>query len=375
MARYNLVFWEPTVSPHKVPLFKALAALDAVNSVHQVSDTLLPPERAAMGWSVESDLSIMTTIAPSDDQVAEIVAEDRGRTVHLFSGLRWVPTIVKGLREVRKQRAQFGILSEPRVWDGPLGLARLAQSWLTEGWIRRHCHVVLGIGAHGPRWFRMAGYPVDRIFPFAYFLACHERHPQASLGAGGIPTLGYLGRLVESKGFGVFLDSLSLLKDRWSVVIAGTGNLEPKIASVIENLRNKHDITFRGVIPIQTVPQFLATVDLLAVPSLNRDDGWGGVVGEALFSGAAVAVSPLVGASVCVRSSAMGDVLPKATAEALAVSAGSIRRRSIFGMDDRAARSDWARSHISAEAGARYLVDVLDYLRTQGPRPRPFFES
>ena len=142
----RIVFWEPCESPHKSDLFTRLAALAPDIEVICCADTALPQARREQGWSVPEAAGWRTVIAPDARQIAQLVGEARETTLHIFSGIRWVPSIVAGLAEVRRTGARFALLAEPRVREGWRGALRFAQSWFTEGWLRRRAAFVLAIG-------------------------------------------------------------------------------------------------------------------------------------------------------------------------------------------------------------------------------------
>ncbi|RYF70730.1 MAG: hypothetical protein EOO22_13815, partial [Comamonadaceae bacterium] len=223
----RVVFWEPCESPHKSDLFTRLAALAPDIEVICCADTALPDERREQGWSVPEATGWRTVIAPDARQIAELVDTSPETTLHIFSGIRWVPSIVAGLARVRRSGARLALLSEPRVREGWRGEVRFLQSWLTEGWLRRRVAFVLGIGRSGPIWFRSVGYAASRIFPFAYFVdAPPAVRPAPLSGAPVQPSvlrIGYLGRLAQSKGVHDLVSACAMLKIPYSLTFAGSG--------------------------------------------------------------------------------------------------------------------------------------------------------
>src|ERR1700753_1309131 len=142
--RFHVYLWEPEPSPHKLPLFRELLGHDRILSARYIAQGNLNDHRRLEGWQTEID-DLPVTLAPSATDVNSIVEKSPPDSIHIFSGMHWVPCIVDGLRAVIRHRRRFGILHEPRVLEGARGVARLGHSWLTEGPLRRNARFILAI--------------------------------------------------------------------------------------------------------------------------------------------------------------------------------------------------------------------------------------
>lgn len=366
MSRYRFVFWEPSVSPHKLALFGALAARPEVAGCVYVAQEGLPSGRAAQGWALATIDTFDIRITPDAARIAELFdAIPSVITIHLFSGLRHVPVIRLGLRRAIASRAIYGIMSEPRVADGWRGRLRIIQSWLTERRVRRSVSFILAIGRNGPPWFTRVGYQRDRIYGFAYFLpiptilqaVAHDR----------VPAIAYVGRLVPEKGIVLFLDAVETLDMPCRIVVAGGGPLAGSVAARVRALPHGDCL---GVIAMDAVADLLANVDVLVQPSLTTDDGWGAVVGEALLAGAKAVATPQVGASILLDDPRRGAVAPT-DPDGLAA---TIREALSDGLDpaSRCARARWAAATVSGAAGAARLLAIVEHLLAEGPAVPPF---
>jgi glycosyltransferase involved in cell wall biosynthesis len=371
MPRYDLVFWEPVVSPHKLGFFAALAQEPGVASVTHIADRPLTADRVKLGWTTDDVPGIRTRIAPTADEIDAIVRDAPTDAVHVFSGIRRVPSIVAGLDAVLRRGRRFGLLHEPRDWTGLAGGVRLVQSWLTEGRLRRRADFVLGIGRQGPMWFRSAGYAPRKLFPFAYFLPFPPETAPTPPSLERRTVVGYLGRLTQPKGFGAFADAVGKVRQPIEVRIAGLGPMEDRASALVAD--GPVPARYVGAIPYGDVGRFLAGLDVLVVPSVTKD-GWGAVVGEALAAGVAVVASTFVGASICLDDPRAGHVLADTRVETIAAAIDEVCAGPHLGADSRAWRANWARAHLSAEAGARHLVHILRSLDGLEPRPLPFYE-
>ena len=369
MTRYRLVFWEPSISPHKLPLFRALAVHPAVAATVYVAQESLPNGRAAQGWQLGALDDLNMHIAPDAATIAGLFApsEDDLVSVHLFSGLRRIPVIRQGLAHAIARRARYAIMSEPRVAEGWRGKLRLMQSWLTEWKVRRSVAFILAIGRNGPSWFIRAGYRPDQIYPFAYYLSVPD-HSVIAPEPSSLPTIAYIGRLVPEKGILLFLEAVALLAHRVRVVVAGTGPLADHVAT---QLAQRPGARYLGVVPMTDMPTVLATVDVLVQPSLTTDDGWGAVISEALIAGAKAVATRAVGASILLDEPDLGMVAapdPSSLAAALAatIAAGG------FDPAARKKRAAWAATAIGGTAGADRLMTIVRHVLEAASPPLPF---
>jgi glycosyltransferase involved in cell wall biosynthesis len=319
----------------------------------------------------------MTTfIAPSAKQIQQLVQEQPQETFHVFSGTRHLATLIHGLAAVKRYGACFAILSEPRVGEGWQGWLRYFQSWLTEGWLRAHCTLVLAIGRNGPPWFLSVGYDANQVFPFAYFV----EPPRFSLP---VPSetddkasqplhIGYVGRFVAMKGVFDLVQAVALLEQPLRLILVGAGPEEARLRTAC--VRHGIAADFRGVLPMPSIGAVMARLDVLVLASTSKDDGWGVVVSEALMSGTAAIATPCVGASLVLDDPRLGVVVPPHDPAAIAKAIRTLQDVGAFAPPNRLARQVLARSRLSAAAGARYFVAVLCYRLEGGACPMPFFQ-
>ncbi len=371
----HIVFWEPSISPHKADFFAALGNLARDIEVICCANGYILEERKAQGWSLKSIDSFRTLIAPTSNEINELVCANVSSTLHIFSGIRWVPSIVAGLNAVRKQGAKFAILHEPRVREGWKGELRFLQSWLTEGWFRKNAEFVLAIGRNGPPWFTSVGYPADRVLPFAYFV---DPPKQVSDSVSLSPRqddsiqIGYVGRLVKMKGVFDLVVAVAKLGKSAKLRIVGMGPDEQALKALCKQLHL--DVDFLGVLPITEVGIFMSQLDVLVLASTSKDDGWGVVVSEALMCGTAVIATPCVGASVVLDAPMFGRCVPANAPDAIALAVQELTESGAFSDVNRLSRSVSARQRLSADAGARHLRNILQWRFAGGVKPLPFYK-
>ncbi|MFD2175832.1 glycosyltransferase [Rhodobacter lacus] len=364
----DFYFWEAEVNPHRLPLTRALARRSDVGEVYYVAQARLNGDRVKQGLSDHLLDTDKVVVAPEREEVLRLIRESAPGSVHVFSGMHWVPCIVDGLPEAVKQNRFFGLMSEPRVFEGLKGKLRYLHSLMTEGLHRKHAKFVAAIGRHGPGWFRMTGYG-DRVFPFAYFVdpPAGEMRPQRSADPARL-RIAYIGRLVKPKGFGVFLSLVTAARGRHEFVIAGTGDMAAEIGAA-------PNLEFRGRVPMEEISALMSDVDIVVVPSLTTDDGWAAVVSEALFAGAYPVVGVRVGASILADNGRIGDCVRADTPEAYLAAIEAAAARGVLDAEGRKARIAYAQSHLSGDVGAKYLLDIVSYQRGKGgPRPEPYYK-
>lgn len=112
------------------------------------------------------------------------------------------------------------------------------------------------------------------------------------------PVIGYVGRLVSWKGVDLLLHALANLRDRGlhvRGVIVGTGPEEGRLRRLATMLGLAHHVTWHGWIGQDDVPEVLADVDVLVLPSRSIPrwrEQFGHVLIEAMAEG-----MPVVGSS------------------------------------------------------------------------------
>jgi len=149
------------------------------------------------------------------------------------------------------------------------------------------------------------------------------------LRSGGSPAyrdgdglhVGFLGRIVEEKGLEYLVEGFRSLGPDARLVIGGDFS---KIAggSVVERVRAAIDgdprVRLLGFVPDEAVPDFYASLDVFALPSINSLEAFGIVQIEAMMLGVPCLVTDLPGVRVPVQRTGFGRVVPTRDAPAIA---------------------------------------------------------
>jgi glycosyltransferase involved in cell wall biosynthesis len=376
LSTSRIVFWEPCTSPHKADFFSAIAEIAPEIEVVCCAHSNLSKERQDQGWLVKPTDTFQTIVAPNQIEINQLVGEQVNTTLHIFSGIRWFPNIVAGLKAVKRTGARFAIMSEPRVFEGWKGKVRFLQSWLTEHWLRRNVAFVLAQGSNGPTWFRSVGYQENRIFPFAYFIDPPKHHLENEdlTNCSDRPIqIGYVGRLVKMKGIFDLVAAVAELGTEAQLSIVGSGEDEQALRNAC-NILNL-DARFIGTLPINEIGSFMHKLDVLVLASTTTDDGWGVVVSEALMCGTTVIVTPCVGASLVLNEPQFGRCVPSGSPHSIAEAVRDMQDSDAFAAEARAKRKVLACSRLSAESGARYLINIIKWRFDAVESPVPFYEA
>lgn len=114
-------------------------------------------------------------------------------------------------------------------------------------------------------------------------------------GGQDVRVVGFLGRLVTSKGVRLFLDAACILKKehrQFELLIAGDGPERAALASYAAALGLSARARFLGQLPQSQLEEALTHVDILVAPSLGGEV-FGMVVAENMLRGLAVVASDL----------------------------------------------------------------------------------
>lgn len=367
----RIVFWQEAPSPHQAPFIRELAKLLPAGRIIAAFQREPSAQRIAMGWAEANYGLTRIVMSPRGDTVEELLKQDPGLSVHIFSGAVHNAEINAIFwRSLRSSDRRIGILSEARDWRGPKGLARQVHSFWHERRYRERVDFVLAIGGSGFEWYRRCGYNADKVFPFCYVVERNGRPGSRVEPLSGRVELAYVGRLVAGKGVSVLLRAVVQLADLdWRLTIVGDGPDRHRLQRLGARLGLQERVRFTGHLSNYSVREQLENADLLVFPS--EIDGWGAVVNEALMAGVPVVCSDWCGAGTLIKPGWNGDVFRSGSVSPLA----NIMRKWILAGKLSACRREeirrWSEC-IGGPAVARYVLAVTSSLSVHnGSRPQP----
>lgn len=163
--------------------------------------------------------------------------------------------------------------------------------------------------------------------------------------------VGFVGRVVPQKGLGDLIDAIGKLdRDDVELVVAGAGSAQREFERRARSL--EVNASFLGLVPLSRIPEIMAAVDVMVVPSITTpewSEQFGRVAVEAMFAG-----TPLITSSCGALPEVVGNtalIVPERSPRPLA---DAIERL----LSDSALSTDLADS-AREEAMRRFQPDVL----------------
>jgi len=365
----RIILWESCQSPHTAFLINEIGTL--LPNVHVMCCTQegILEDRSQLGWSLDCEsLAVNYVINPSIKDIDEIFAAELN-TIHIITSIRHIPFMKYVIRQLKSSNAFFGIYAETRGYTGINGILRKSQSLIEEFWFKKNASFILGIGDLGYNWFKSVGYSSSKIFKFAYFLPPPKfMDLEHSNGVRDTISIGYVGRIIRPKGVMLLPEIIKFIESSVRFTVVGQGSM---LSELKKRLLHNDNVSFKGVIPNKEISTFMRTLDLLILPSIDKD-GWGAVVSEALMVGTPVIASSNVGASFLLKDPLMGEVILKNDPVTIARQIDQMRLKGLFDQSHRLERKIKAQGLLSSEVGAKYFVEIMRHILDHGPRPTLF---
>jgi glycosyltransferase involved in cell wall biosynthesis len=194
----------------------------------------------------------------------------------------------------------------------------------------RRAATVVATSRDYARHSRVLSTVADRVVGIPPTLDLERMRPPDLAGQAhdGSLRIGYLGRVVHEKGLDVLVRAVARLEDRATLVLAGDadavagGSELARLEAMAAELGV--ELAYHGPLADEAVPAFLASVDVLALPSVSTLEAWGRVQAEAMLCGTPVVASALPGVRELVGSTGMGVTVPPGDVAALANALSSV---------------------------------------------------
>lgn len=361
----RIIFWQNLVSPHFAPVIRALAELGEVK-VLLVVESVINEERKGMGWNHPELGKAGLIVNPTEIELDNLIASELEETLHIFSGTRAYKLVWKAFRKAVKLNAKMSVVGETGDWQGIKGKLRLLRAKYDAFLYKNNIHLILAIGKRGESWYRLAGFPANKIFPWAYFLDS----PQVEVKKANKDEcykIIFVGRLSKEKGVDLLIESIRDINENFHLTIIGEGHEKEKLTNRIKEFNLSAKIEIMPFIPHQKVFYEVSQADLLVLPSTGKD-GWGAVVNEALMVGTPVVCSTNCGAADVLQSSFRGEVFNPWEENKLAE---ILKKRVSNGKVDELTRArikEWS-AKIQPQQAAEYLLKIINYTYQNVPTP------
>ena len=192
--------------------------------------------------------------------------------------------------------------------------------------------------------------------------------PPARFPKTAAPVIGYVGRLIEPKGLRTLAAALGRVRDLdWRMVLVGTGDFQAEFEQLLTEQGVRDRFFFAGYVPHDETPRWLASMDMLVLPSetqANWEEQFGRVIPEAMACGAAVIGSDSGEIPYLIRQSEGGLVFTQRDPDALAV----VLRQLVSGPKLRrqlaANGRHWVERDISIPAVAQKMIEAFSAAAT-----------
>lgn len=360
----SIWFWQGIVSPHMAGLAVELANQGC--EVTYVAGKVMSAERSRHGWTPPPLPGVRLVLASSFKELGKLVASAPPDSIHICQGIRGNRMIGRAQAALAKRCLHQWVVMETvddAGWKGFLKRLEYSRRFRAR---RNKLQGVLAIGHRTAEWVSARGMPAGNVFPFAYFLPGSNRSGTETTRSPRVFRFCFVGQLVPRKRVDWLISALSALRvGDGELLVVGTGPEEPRLRTLAE-VQLPDLVRWLGTIPLPEVPTVLAQADCLVLPSSH--DGWGAVVSEALMAGTPVVCSDACGAAGVVLASGVGGVFRRDRHDELAA---LLNKQIQSGAIDRVGRerlAAWATA-LGADAGARYLLAILDYASSGATRP------
>ncbi len=175
--------------------------------------------------------------------------------------------------------------------------------------------------------------------------------------------IGFVGRLVESKGLRTLAAALSQLRDiPWKLVLIGKGDFEEEFRRLGDKEGIADRFQFLGYVPHDETPRYLSAFDVLVLPSEtqpNWKEQFGRVITESLASGTPVIGSDSGEIPNLIRASDGGLIFPERDATTFAQALRILLTNPVLRTEHAARGMAWARDNVSLRAIAGKMASTL----------------
>jgi len=141
---------------------------------------------------------------------------------------------------------------------------------------------------------------------------------KARLGLSGHRLVAFTGRLVPHKGVDVLLQSLHGLPPDVHLMVVGRGPRLVDLVGLARRIGVADRAHFYPTVSDEDLPRYLGLADVFAFPSLNRLEGFGLAVAEAMACGLPVVISDMPGVREVIDEGVQGLLVEPLLADDLA---------------------------------------------------------
>jgi glycosyltransferase involved in cell wall biosynthesis len=325
----KIIAWHPVLTDHQAFTYQSLSHQSGLLVQVQVL-RLEEKARRAQGWTDTRVTGIERQLIPARGFLwhsLRLLMKNRDQ-IHVFGSAFESLKMIFLLYAATWMRIDCYIVSEPYspvsygYFDDRMAWRERLKTWLRPGLyriyvlaLRRRLQGIFTISSLAAHQYALAGMPLDRLFPFGYFIPAEPVEVPATRNAWRERRclhLVFVGSLIARKGLSILISAM------YRAILNGA-DLQLDVYGPGDPAGFKFDgkrVRYAGRIPFGSTQQHLPGYDLLVLPS--HYDGWGVVVNEALCAGVPVVCSDQVGARVLLETFGAGLIFASGDEQALA---------------------------------------------------------
>jgi glycosyltransferase involved in cell wall biosynthesis len=340
------------VSPHLIPLAKALAArLSPVNFCY-VADEKSHAERLTLGWG-ENKIPEWVLFSKAEQEGSDVAEKWKHDADAILCGKRELD-----LFEARCQQGKVTCYMSERWFKPPYGMLRMLHPQYLRMALRfcqllhspKFFYLPMGVPAAEdlvrmvnffsffPKWlFRRSPLTIhecrSKLLLWGYFVEPSSHAPMHARKSERLRVL-WVGRMLNWKRVDTLIKAVgALLKEGRNIrlTLVGLGPEEPRLRKLAESINNQQSafgnatindpmnsrtnelpvITIYPPVPIVQVRDLMRQSDVYVLPS-DGGEGWGAVVNEAMEEGCVVVASRECGSGATMIEQGQNGLLFKA---------------------------------------------------------------
>ncbi|WP_273212123.1 glycosyltransferase [Runella zeae] len=362
MSAKKLIFWQNCISPHQLPYIENLIKLSQVLSVYLVVPVSTLPERERMGWDSTFATNLVDIyVDPNEETVEKLLSDTNNCNWHFFSGIRADKFVYNWFKKSLNYEINRAIITEgPFTYKWPLILHKFRFYFFDYKYIDYIKHVY-AIGKDCKDYYESIS-SKWKVIDFVYCVKTYY-DDLSLISETPLINIAFVGTFSVRKNPLLLLNSLNIARKKspyfsFKLSLIGFGKLYKKMYDFCKKAMLFDSVFFYGNLSNNHTIDILKTSDVLVLPSTH--DGWGAVVNEALNCGVFVICSNKCGSKALIENSNRGIVFISNNHEDLTNALLFLCQNLTDIRKGKTERFYWAKTHISGEVIAKYLVDTLE---------------
>ena len=361
----NIVFWLDIPLFHVSPLISSVANSNV--NVIVICENNMPQWRLDMGFPIPNFGNAKVYNEPSSVVRHEVLHEYSGSdSVHIFHGLRGTKENFKCFKWLVGNACSVGLYFEPiKLYKTIKGFLRGFYYRLFFARYSNRIDFMLALGDFGKCQYVSLGLPENKVISFGYFIDGEYIAPlnPSSRAASPIVKILYAGQLIDRKNVLMLASSFRNIEknyDNVALAMVGEGELKKLLIDYVQSEGLVDKVCLLGYSSNHELKEIFSNHDIFVLPS--KFDGWGVVAVEALARGLPIIVSDKCGSASILKNPKHGIVFDSTSEQALT---NALRlmiedHEYYFSSESRKERLNYAREHLSADAGKNKLLQILN---------------